>query len=31
MIKKIWKIICWPWNKFVKLLASVLPKEKDGK
>ena len=31
MIKKIWKIICWPWNKFVKWLASGLLKEKDGK
>ncbi len=31
MIKKIWGIICWPWNKFVKWLASGLPKGKDGK
>jgi len=29
MIKKIWGIICWPWNKFVKWLAKGLPKGKD--
>jgi len=29
MIKKIWKIICSPWNKFVKWLSSGLPKGKD--
>ena len=22
MIKKIWGVICWPWTKFVKWLAS---------
>ena len=30
MIKKLWKIICWPWIKFVNWLAEGLPK-KDGK
>jgi len=29
MIKKIWKIICWPWTKFVNWLAKGLP-SKDG-
>ena len=29
MIKKIWGIICWPWNRFVKWLASGLPKGKN--
>ena len=28
MIKKLWKIICWPWTKFVKWLADGLPKRK---
>ena len=31
MIKKLWKIICWPWTKFVEWLAKGLPEEKDGK
>jgi len=30
MIKKLWKIICWPWTKFLTWLAEGLPK-KDGK
>ena len=30
MIKKIWKIICWPWFKFINWLAEGLPK-KNGK
>jgi hypothetical protein len=30
MIKKIWKIICWPWFKFINWLAEGLPR-KDGK
>ena len=29
MIKKLWKIICWPWITFVKWLAKGLP-EKNG-
>jgi len=29
MIKKIWGVICWPWNKYLKWLASGLPKRKD--
>jgi hypothetical protein len=29
MIKKLWKIICWPWTKFVNWLAKGLP-SKDG-
>jgi len=31
MIKKMTGIICWPWKKFMKWLASGLPKEKDGR
>ena len=29
MIKKIWKIICYPWIKFITWLAKGLP-GKDG-
>jgi len=29
MIKKLWKIICWPWIKFVNWLAKGLP-SKNG-
>jgi len=25
MIKKLWKIICWPWTKLVNWLAKGLP------
>ena len=25
MTKKLWKIICWPWIKFVNWLAKGLP------
>ena len=25
--KKTWKIICWPWNKFLKWLSKGLPKK----
>ena len=28
MIKKIINFLCWPWNKFIKWLASGLPKGK---
>ena len=31
MIKKLWKIICWPWTKFVKWLGSGLPGDKVEK
>ena len=30
MIKKMMGIICWPWTKYIKWLASGLPK-KNGK
>jgi len=30
MIKKVTGVICWPWKKFIKWLASGLPK-KNGK
>ncbi len=26
MIKKIWKIICWPWTRFIRWLSKGLPK-----
>jgi len=26
IIKRIWKIICWPWNKLMDWLKSSLPK-----
>lgn len=29
MIKKLWKIICRPWTKFVNWLAKGLP-DKNG-
>jgi len=29
MIKILWKIICWPWIKFVDWLAKGLPKKND--
>ena len=29
MIKKLWKIICWPWTKYVEWLGTGLP-EKNG-
>jgi hypothetical protein len=28
MFKKIWKIICWPFKKFLNWLASCLPASK---
>ena len=31
MVKKIWKLICLPWNKFIKWLASGLPKGKNDR
>ena len=31
MIKKIINFICWPWTKFVKWLASGLPKGKNDR
>jgi hypothetical protein len=27
MIKKIMGVMCWPWKKFIKWLASGLPKK----
>ena len=29
MIKKMWSIICWPWNKYMEWIKSGLPKGKD--
>ena len=29
MIKKLWKIICWPWTKYVEWLAKGLPGKND--
>ena len=28
MIKKLWKIICWPWTKYVEWLGTGLPEKK---
>ena len=27
MIKKLWKIVCWPWTKFINGLAKELPEK----
>ena len=29
MIKKLWKIICWPWIKFITWLAKGLPNKNE--
>jgi hypothetical protein len=29
MIKKLWKMICWPWLKFIGWLAKGLPQKND--
>jgi hypothetical protein len=29
MTKKLWKIICWPWTKFLTWIAKGLP-NKNG-
>ena len=29
MIKKLWKMICWPWLKFIGCLAKGLPQKND--
>ena len=28
MIKKLWKIICWPWTKFIKWLVKRITRKK---